>query len=182
MLLLNEVPKYECLLEGAKRYPSLAPSAVEAFLHLLRTSTDLTAAFDAVHASHQLSSGRFFVLLLLHRAERGPVTPADLAERAGVTRATITGLLDTLERDGLVRREDTPADRRMMHVRLTAAGQGYIERVLPDYFRRISMAMSLLSEAEHHTLVRLVDKIAAAIPAIGADLLPWVASHAEPHG
>ena len=35
MLLLKEVPQYECLLERAKRYPELDPSAMEAFLHLV---------------------------------------------------------------------------------------------------------------------------------------------------
>ena len=41
MLLLKEVPQYECLLERSKRYPELDPSAMEAFLHLLRTSTEV---------------------------------------------------------------------------------------------------------------------------------------------
>ena len=67
MLLLKEVPKYECLLESSKRYPELDPSAMEAFLHLMRTNTELTEAFGALHASHNISHGRFIVLMLLNR-------------------------------------------------------------------------------------------------------------------
>ncbi len=43
---------------------------------------------------------------------------------AGVTRATMTGLIDTLERDGLVMREPDPVDRRMMFVQLTRGRAG----------------------------------------------------------
>ena len=80
---------------------------MEAFLHLMRTSTELTEAFDALHASHNISHGRFIVLMLLNRDPEKPVNPADLADRANVTRATMTGLIDTLERDGFVKREHT---------------------------------------------------------------------------
>ena len=96
MLSLQEVPKYESLLECGRDCPGLAPSAIEAFLHVLRTSTDLLKACDAVHARHGLSQGRFMVLLLLSRAPEGRASPAGLAERADVTRATMTGLTQIL--------------------------------------------------------------------------------------
>ena len=166
MLLLKEVPKYECLLESSRRYPELDPSAMEAFLHLMRTSTELSAAFDVIHASHNISQGRFIVLMLLNRNPGKPVNPADLADRAGVTRATMTGLIDTLERDGLVKREHTLDDRRMMLVRLTAEGRGYFDKMLPDYFRRVALVMSQLTPDERKMLVSLMGKIQRAVPGI----------------
>src|SRR5262245_17418755 len=118
LLLLKDLPRYECLLEGAKEFPELDPSACEAFLHLLRTSDEVFAVAERNLARHNISQGRFGVLMLLwspaHRrngvgrsadsgeCRGGPRTPAELAEAAGVTRATMTGLIDTLERDGLV--------------------------------------------------------------------------------
>lgn len=166
MLLLKEVPKYECLLERAKRYPELDPSAVEAFLHLIRTSNDVSEAFDRVHAGHNISKGRFGVLMLLNHDPENPVNPADLADRANVTRATMTGLVDTLERDGFVKREHAPDDRRMMLVRLTPVGTSFIDKVLPDYLRRIAAVMAVTSVAERRTLVNLLAKIHGAVPAI----------------
>ena len=169
ILLLKEVPKYECLLEGAQRFPELDPSATEAFLHLLRTSNDIAEVFDAVHASHNISQGRFMVLMLLHRDQDRPANPADLADRSNVTRATMTGLIDTLERDGFVNREPAPGDRRMMLVRLTAKGRAFLEQILPGYFRRIAAVMSKLTEAERKTLVSLMAKIHEAIPPIATE-------------
>jgi DNA-binding MarR family transcriptional regulator len=166
MLLLKEVPQYECLLEGAKRYPDLDPSAVEAFLHLIRTSNDVAEAFDRVHAGHNISRGRFGVLMLLNHDPGTPASPADLAARANVTRATMTGLVDTLERDGFVKREPAPDDRRMMLVRLTPAGIRFIDKVLPDYLRRIAAVMAGTSVGERRTFVNLLAKIHGAVQSI----------------
>jgi DNA-binding MarR family transcriptional regulator len=172
MLLLKEVPQYESLLEVSKRYPELDPSAMEAFLHLMRTSNELSEAFDALHASHNISHGRFIVLMLLNRAPEKPVNPADLADRASVTRATMTGLIDTLERDGFVKREHTLDDRRMMHVRLTAEGRGYFAKILPDYFRRVALVMSQLTPDDRKVLVSLMGKVQQSLPVIAAGLPP----------
>jgi DNA-binding MarR family transcriptional regulator len=165
MLLLKEVPKYECLLERAKRYPELDPSAMEAFLHFLRTSTELLESIKAAHASHHFSDGRFGVMMLLNRDPGKPDNPADLADRADVTRATMTGLIDTLERDGFVKREHAPDDRRMMLVQLTTKGRNFLDQILPDYFRRVAVLMSPLTTAERKTLVTLMGKIQQSLPA-----------------
>ena len=170
MLLLKEVPKYDCLLERAKRYPELDPSAMEAFLHFLRTSTDLFESIKATHARHNISDGRFGVMMLLNHEPEKPVNPTDLADRANVTRATMTGLIDTLERDGFVKREHAPDDRRMMLVQLTTKGRNFLDEILPDYFRRVAALMSRLTVAERKTLVALLGKIEQNIPAATEDL------------
>jgi DNA-binding MarR family transcriptional regulator len=71
----------------------------------------------------------------------------------------MTGLVDTLERDGLVRREPDPDDRRMMSVRLTGKGERFLHGLLPSHFKVIAEMMAPLSENERRTLVRLLGKI-----------------------
>ena len=172
LLLLKELPRYECLLAGAKEFPDLDPSACEVFLHLLRTGDEVFGVAERNLTDHNISHGRFSVLMLLwnpaHRRAMpasagpcvpGPRTPAELAEAAGVTRATMTGLIDTLERDGLVRREPDPDDRRMMSVRLTAKAESLMQTMLPDHFRIMARLISPLSEPERTTLVSLLNKI-----------------------
>jgi len=89
----------------------------------------------------------------------GPRTPAELAEAAGVSRATMTGLIDTLERDDFVRRKPDPHDRRMMSVELTNQGSAFLNRMLPGHFHLIAELMEPLSEKERKTLVALLNKI-----------------------
>jgi len=181
-LLLKDLPRYECLLEAAREFPDLDPSAVEAFLHLLRTGDEVFSVGDRNLANHDISHGRFGVLMLLWRSNvtgatrlaatepcvAGPRTPAELADAAGVTRATMTGLVDTLERDGYVKREPDPDDRRMMSVRLTRKGERFLTDFLPGHFRTIATLMSTLNESERKTLVRLLNKIQQQAAALNA--------------
>lgn len=173
-LLLKDLPRYECLLEAAREFPDLDPTAAEAFLHLLRTGDEAFGVTDRHLAAHGISQGRFSVLMLLWRGGQprlmsadgapadectGPRSPAELAEAAGVTRATMTGLVDTLERDGLVKREPDPDDRRMMSVVLTAKGEKFLHKLLPGHFKAITQLMNPLTVAERKTLVRLLGKV-----------------------
>jgi len=99
LLMLKDLPRYECLLEAAREFPDLDPSATEVFLNLLRTGDEAFRAVEAHLAQHDITQGRFGVLMALWAcdgaAESGAtLSPAVLAERTGVTRATITGLVD----------------------------------------------------------------------------------------
>ena len=159
---LKKLPRYECLIEASKQFPDLDPSACEVFMHLLRAGDEVFRVVENNYASHGLSQGRFLVLmLLLDKATNCvvPRTPAELADMLGVTRATITGLIDTLERDELAKREPDPDDRRMMSVNLTPKGRAVLDAVLPGHFRSMTEIMSPLNEHERKTLVRLLNKI-----------------------
>jgi DNA-binding MarR family transcriptional regulator len=181
-LVLKDLPRYECLVEASKQFPDLDPSACEAFMHLMRAGDEVTRVMDAHFAGHSITHGRFLVMmLLLEKKDTGcprPTTPAELADLASVSRATITGLLDSLERDGLVRREPDPADRRQMSVHLTPKGHAFMQDILPDHFRVMSGLMSALSEHERRTLVRLLCKIGDAVP-FGTNTAPKPAAHAH---
>jgi DNA-binding MarR family transcriptional regulator len=169
--MLKDLPRYDCLIQAAGRFPSLQPSACDAFLNLLRTGDDVFAVVDRFLASHDISQGRFTVLMLLGMEchddeEDAPATPATLAEQAGVTRATMTGLIDTLEKDRLVVREPDPTDRRTIHVRLTGEGRAVLDAMLPDYFQCVADILRPLSDPERKQLVRLLQKIQTALPGV----------------
>jgi DNA-binding MarR family transcriptional regulator len=163
-LMLKDLPRYECMLEVMRRFPDLNPSACEAYLNLLRAGDEVYRQSECFFSANSLTLGRFTILMLLYDKVAGepvPLTPAELADKAGVTRATITGLVDTAEREGLVSRQHDSGDRRMMQIHLTAKGRAAIEEILPFYFQRMSTLMSPLSESERKTLVRLLNRVAA---------------------
>ncbi len=173
LLLLKDLPHYECLLDAAKDFPDLDPSACESFLHLLRTGDEAFRVVSEHLFTHQISQGRFSVLMQLLREEEGCATPthspAELADRIGVTRATMTGLIDTLERDGLVKRDPAASDRRMMNVRVTDKGRKLMAEILPGHFQRIAKLMSSLSESERKTLVKLMTKVQSRASSMNFD-------------
>ena len=132
-------------------------------MHLRRAGDEVSRVMDAHFSGHDITHGRFLIMMLLLEKKGAdcprPSTPAELADFASVSRATITGLLDTLERDGFVLREPNPADRRQMSVHLTPAGQAFMHTLLPVHFRLITDLMGNLSESERTTLAKLLTKI-----------------------
>lgn len=170
-LLLKQIPRNECLLEAARLFPDLDPSACEVFLHLMQTGDEAFRVTDANLSKHAISQGRFMVLmLLLDKQANCPRarTPAELADLAHVTRATMTGLIDTLERDGLVKREPDLTDRRMMSVHLTEKGHDLLGAILPEHFRLMSALVQALDESERRILVQLLGKIRAQAASMAA--------------
>lgn len=150
----------------AERYPSLDPTAIEAYLTLLEVADEIAVAAGAHLARHGLAEGRHLVLGLLLQHHPEPLCHSELAERSGVTRGNITGLVDGLERDGYVKREESEDDRRVTLIALTAAGRRLIEKVLPDRFGRIAGLMGGLSASDRKTLVSLLTKVRAGLPAM----------------
>jgi len=71
----------------------------------------------------------------------------------------MTGLLDGLERDGLIERLAHPEDRRKIGIRLTAKGRQVLEDMLPDYYRHIAKLMTNLTEKERLELMSLLAKV-----------------------
>jgi DNA-binding MarR family transcriptional regulator len=74
---------------------------------------------------------------------RGPLTLGELATAEGVRSATMTGIVNGLERDGLVRRRQVDADRRAIRVEATAKGRRLLERARA---KRIDLVASKLGD------------------------------------
>ena len=71
----------------------------------------------------------FRQLAVLFMLREGVTSPAAIAQRLGISRAVVTGLLDRLEERGLIRREPDPGDRRRLRIVMTAAGLDASERL-----------------------------------------------------
>jgi DNA-binding MarR family transcriptional regulator len=82
----------------------------------------------------------------------GPLSPSALARRAGIHPATMTGILDRLERGGWIARERDPADRRAVLV-----------RVLPDRYGELLRHYSRMSRSMNKLLAGYSDDDLAAI-------------------
>lgn len=163
---LRDLPRYENLQAQAARYPTIDPLSTSVWVLLQRITSDFREAMDSFLSQHHMSRGRWLLLMLLNRDPSKPLNPCDLAERAGVTRATVTGLLDGLEREGLVAREPTAEDRRMLMIRLTSKGREYLDAILPDYFGRVRELLKPLPEREKRQLAVLLSRLGAGLEGV----------------
>ncbi|MGH8036821.1 MAG: MarR family winged helix-turn-helix transcriptional regulator [Stenotrophomonas sp.] len=105
-----------------------------------------------------LTEGRFVLLFLLRTTATG-LSPHKLAERAGVTRATVTGLLDGLEREKLVSRRTDPDDKRRIHVQLTEAGQALAAHLFEQHAQWIASLFADTSTEERRILGTLLQRV-----------------------
>jgi DNA-binding MarR family transcriptional regulator len=96
-------------------------SALEALAALRIAGRSLHLLQERWGAKHDLSEGRMAVLFRLSRC--GDMPLGELAEELDMTPRNVTGLVDHLERDGLVTRLPDKEDRRSVRASLTAAGQ-----------------------------------------------------------
>lgn len=114
--------KHLALLEEAERRAVADTDSMRACFEMLALAGAIDRDCATRFAPLRLSEGKFVLLFLLHDQPDG-LSPHELAKRAGVTRATITGLLDGLERDGFVTRRTGLDDRRKIAVVLTEPGR-----------------------------------------------------------
>lgn len=166
MLQLRDLPTPEILEKFAERYPDADVTGISSFLYLLRVATDLSTALDTCLSKHDLLQGRWWVLILLMREDSLTSTPSLLAEKIGVSRATMTGLLDGLAQSGLVERVFAKHDRRSVQIQLTPAGQAKLDVVMPDYYKRLRQCMRGLDEDKRQQLQQLLGLVNMGIPAL----------------
>jgi DNA-binding MarR family transcriptional regulator len=163
MLLLKELPTSKSLERFVLRYPDADIAAISDFVNLLRATSDISTALDKLLAKHELLQGRWWVLVLLMRQDDLTSSPTDLAEKAGVTKATMTGFIDGLVREDLVTRVMDDVDRRKLLIKLTDAGQQKLDRVMPAYYKKVSALMSNLSTEQRESLLVNVNILASGL-------------------
>lgn len=113
---------------------------------------------DRLFRPFGLTGPAYNVLVILAGAGE-PLPPYVIGDRLLVTRGTVTGLLDTLERKGLVSRQPHPDDRRMLLVELTPAARPLMRQVAATVLPAQAEFMAGLSTAEKDDLVRLLGKV-----------------------
>lgn len=93
------------------------------------------------YRDYQLLEGKLCVLIILHQAVDG-IAPSQVAERAGVTRATISVMLNRMTRDGLRYSFFSASDDgRTKKVRLTEKGRSLMDEVLPGHYMGVTKLM-----------------------------------------
>jgi DNA-binding MarR family transcriptional regulator len=121
-----------------------------AAIHLLRRAAEEDRAAG-------LSRARLSALSVV--VFRGPITLGELAAAEGVRSATMTGIVNGLERDGLVRRRPHGRDRRAVQVEATAAGRRLLERARARRIEHIVSKLDDLSDDDLELLRRAAELV-----------------------
>jgi DNA-binding MarR family transcriptional regulator len=135
---------------------------IETFVRLVRASVAVTRELSAqLNADHCLSLNEYEALLHLARAPESRMRRIDLANGLLLTAGGVTRLLDGLERDGFVAREESPTDRRVTFAVLTKAGRDKLREADKSHTRQIRELLGgHYDENELKQLAALLDRLA----------------------
>ncbi len=134
-----------------------ADPTVATFRRLLRTTLSMKRALGALFAEAGLTGAQFHTLVRIPD-EGIPLTR--LAARSWADPGNASGVVDRLERDGLVERRAAPHDRRVVLVHATPAGRALVSRLWPEYVSGIHRIMEPLNAEEQAHLNELLERLA----------------------
>lgn len=152
--------------EVLKRQGRKVEPGTEALAAVRILGKKLHASMERWADQHGLSEGRFQILVRLHHQPAGRITMGELAEMLDITPRSVTGLVDNLERDGLVRRVDDPNDRRSVYAEITDRGR---ERVTALWRETAGVQVALTRGFRESELVQLRHLCLRLIQAMGAE-------------
>ncbi len=124
---------------------------------LVRAYQAFSSYSEAFVRQYDLTSAQFDVIATLGNTQG--LSMGEIGEQTLITKGTLTGVVDRLERKGLVTREIPPENRRSVIVHLTAAGQQLFETVFPAHISDIKHHLETLDASEMELLRVLLKRM-----------------------
>jgi DNA-binding MarR family transcriptional regulator len=151
-------------------YPGASALATECYANFWRAAEMLMELHNRqTRDEYGLSPNGRQILAVVEGAGE-PLEPSVIAERLLTTTGTMTSLLDTLEKRGLIERLPHRDDRRKLLVQITPAAQTIIDELLPSLHARERAVMSdALTVSEQRQLLQLLAKIQQAAMRASSD-------------
>jgi|SRR6516164_2773857 DNA-binding MarR family transcriptional regulator len=136
--------------------------AEKPFRALLRTIGLFERIMQSYFARFGISGAQWGVLINLHRADQEGLPGlrlTDLSERLLIRPPSVTGVVDRLQRAGLVVKDESPTDLRAKQVMLTAKGRHLVDRILAVHGNQMDMVLGGLSNLEQEELHRILGRL-----------------------
>ncbi len=140
--------------------------ATEAVMNTIRTADILFDKIGRLLRPLHVSAAGGLVLGILR--DHGSMPPSEIGERLQVTRATVTGVVDSLERRGYVRRSPHPVDRRSLLVEISPDGLAVLQQLRILVHRNERAWMAIASPEELRTYIDLLHRIQDSLAAAGS--------------
>lgn len=113
--------------------------------------------YNVKYSDYGLTLAQSFILLALY--EQDGLGVKGLAERLFLDSSAITGLIDRMEKEGLLERRTDPEDRRAFQINLTLKGRNLAEQILPISQDLNDSLKLTLNDAEWNGVMSFVKKI-----------------------
>ena len=141
------------------KYQEFHWPSVETLLNLVYTYDIVSAHLSRKISPYGITKAGFSVLMILSRSLSKACKQNEISQLMLVSRANITGLVDSLVRLGLVERTNDPHDRRVNRVRILPKGEKLLKGLLPGYYKHIRGICSIFTSVEKKKLNDLLTRL-----------------------
>lgn len=135
-------------------------SSMAAATSIMRAQQIVLGRVDEALKPWSLTFARYEVLVLLHFSTAGALPLGKMGDRLMLHQASVTNLVDRLERQGYLRRVPHPTDRRTTLAELTSAGRAIIDEATHAVVAA-STGVADLTERDRTDLMRILKKLRA---------------------
>lgn len=143
-----------------ERFPGLFDPSVPRLLFALRALAQrIDDDYNVWLAPLGLSAAKMNHLAVLYATPRRSLSINELSRYIHASNSNVSVLVDTMARDGLVRKKSDPRDRRRVVVSLTPKGRARFERAFPTHVGRLNRALAEVSVEERDQVVDVLVRI-----------------------
>lgn len=133
-------------------------AVVEAIVYLYTESRRIT---KGLASEYGLTGPQLAVVKMLEPV--GKLSLSELSDRIRARNSTVTGIIDRMEREGLVERQRSEEDRRVVHIVLTRQGQKLASEIPVEPVQIFRQVLSELSSRDASDLKRILTRLARRV-------------------
>jgi len=160
--IFKNPPSQEILSREAAKFGVKYPIKLFAYMSFMSAAGEMMNFINEVHSQCKISQARVRILMNIKRS-CAPVPPSKIARELGLKKATITGLVSALEKQGLIKRTRDNADKRFYRVALTKKGLFLIKKIVPLRYKAMQKIMSIFEDGEMENIISNAERIKKAV-------------------
>jgi len=143
--------------------PTADTTSVLLFIQIKHANNLLEQAAEKNLGGAGLTWAKFRLLTNLHRGEAHGATagmqPSELSDAQGVSRNTVSALIASLEKDGMISRELHGTDHRRFVIRLTPDGRKLLKTKMGSQFKFVTQYFDAFSATERQTFLDFLNRL-----------------------
>ena len=135
------------------------PYVAKAYSILTLTSRKVIAKLESYLSQFNITGTQLSIMIVLYLNENIPQTPTNLSKKFGLSTTTISNVLNTLHKNGFIKKENHEKDKRSHRISLSDNGIEFLNKFLPNYYSKYEPLFSNFQKEEIENLKTLLLKI-----------------------
>lgn len=154
-----------------REFPGASWLSAQVFRELELVGSLAEALIASVAQRHGLTHAALNALAVIE-GHGAPMSVGEVSSSMHITSGTMTGVLDTLERNDYIERLTDPEDRRRVLVDVTPEAQAVLDRLLPEVVQATTAALSPIGDRELQALLASLARVRSAIQDVDGEMAP----------